>query len=391
VSRVGQGDERCVLHVDMDAFYASVEQLDDPSLAGRPVLVGGTSGRGVVAAASYEARGFGCRSAMPMAEALRRCPEAVCVRPRMERYREVSRAVFEVFAAHASVVEGLSLDEAYLDVTSSVSFQGGVRRLARAIKQEIREGTGLTASVGAGPNKLVAKIASDLEKPDGLVVLFGEAVQSSLDPLPVRRIGGIGPRTAERLEEVGIRLIAELRTAPEPVLRRVFGRHGERMRSKACGLDDRPVSAERQDVSVSAEETFDEDLTDRAEMLVQIGRLSERVSARLRRKELHAGCVFVKIRRADFVTFTRQRRVSPRVASPRLITANAAELLDAWLVDQPGARVRLLGVGVAALAPGGQLALFETEEERSSSVGRAADQVRERFGAAALVRARDLD
>jgi len=383
--------ERRILHVDMDAFYASVEQHDDASLAGRPVLVGGTGGRGVVAAASYEARRFGCRSAMPMAEALRRCPEAVCVRPRMERYKEVSARVFDVLESHTPVVEGLSLDEAYLDVSAGVRTPSAVEALARTLKAEIREQTGLTASVGAGPNKLVAKIASDLGKPDGLVVLFGEAITRALDPLPARAIGGIGPRTAERLETMGIRSIAELRAAPENLLRPVFGRYAERMRARASGHDDRPVVPEREDVSVSAEETFDVDLDDRTGMATQVARLAEKVADRLRRKNLEAGCVVLKIRRADFRTFTRQKRVSPAVASARRLASNATELLDAWLAAQPGARVRLLGVGAARLAPAGQLALFETEDERSRAAGRVADDVRARFGTGALVRARDLD
>ncbi len=382
--------ERRILHVDMDAFYASVEQRDDPSLAGRPVLVGGTSGRGVVAAASYEARRFGCRSAMPMAEALRRCPEAVCVRPRMDRYREVSARVFEVFAEHTPLAEGLSLDEAYLDVTASLAGHGDVARIARAIKDEIRERTALTASVGAGPNKLVAKIASDLGKPDGLVALFGDEVQRTLDPLPARSIGGVGPRTAQRLETLGIRTIADLRTAPEPALRRVFGRYAQRMREKACGRDERPVVPERDDVSVSAEETFGQDLAEPRAMRREIARLAERVAGRLQRKALEGGCVFLKVRRADFTTFTRQKRVSPAIASARLIAANAEELLGAWLAGQPGARVRLLGVGVTALFPAAQLALFATDGERDQAASRVTDSVRERFGREALVRARDL-
>ena len=267
--------ERRILHVDMDAFYASVEQHDDLSLAGRPVLVGGTGGRGVVAAASYEARRFGCRSAMPMAEAIRRCPEAVCVRPRMERYKEVSARVFEVLESHTPLVEGLSLDEAYLDVSAGVSNPKAVEALARTLKAEIRGRTGLTASVGAGPNKLVAKIASDLGKPDGLVVLFADAVIRALDPLPARAIGGIGPRSAERLEALGITTIGDLRAAPGKVLRQVFGRYAEHMRARASGLDDRPVVPEREDVSVSAEETFDTDLGDRAGMAAHVSQLAD--------------------------------------------------------------------------------------------------------------------
>ncbi|MEJ2513709.1 MAG: DNA polymerase IV [Gammaproteobacteria bacterium] len=386
-----QPGSRCVLHVDMDAFYASVEQQDDPGLAGRPVLVGGTGGRGVVAAASYEARRYGCRSAMPMSEALKRCPGAVCLRPRMDRYREVSGRVFAVLQDYTPLVEGLSLDEAYLDVTDGHRLHADPRRLAADIKHRIRTDTGLTASVGAGPNKLVAKIASDLDKPDGLVVLFGGAVTAALDPLPVSAIGGIGPRTARRLADCGIRHIADLREAPEGLLTRVFGRHAGRMREKASGRDDRPVVPEREEISVSAEKTFERDLHSRSEMEAELSRLAERVSARLRRKSLAASRIVLKIRRADFATFTRQKRVSPPVNSDRLIAANARELLSAWMADQPGARIRLLGVGTGGLAPAGQMNLFETEEVRSGAAGTAADQVRARFGDGALVRARDLE
>ncbi len=383
--------ERRILHVDMDAFYASVEQHDDPSLAGRPVLVGGTGGRGVVAAASYEARRFGCRSAMPMNEAIRRCPEAVCVRPRMDRYREISARVFEVLESHTPLVEGLSLDEAYLDVSAGVSNPKAVEALARTLKAEIRERTGLTASVGAGPNKLVAKIASDLGKPDGLVVLFADAVIRALDPLPARAIGSIGPRSAERLEALGITTIGDLRAAPGQALRQVFGRYAEHMRARASGLDDRPVVPEREDVSVSAEETFDTDVGNRAAMAAHVSRLAETVAARLRKKDLEAGCVVLKVRRADFRTFTRQKRVSPAVASATRLASNALELLDAWLAAHPGAQVRLLGVGAARLTTASQLSLFETDDGRSRAAGRVADDVRARFGTGAIVRARDLD
>jgi DNA polymerase-4 len=358
---------RVILHVDMDAFYASVEQLDDPSLRGRPVLVGGTGSRGVVAAASYEARAFGCRSAMPMAEARRRCPEAACVRPRMDRYKAASSQVFGIFREVTPLVEGLSLDEAYLDVTADLRRLGTVERVARHLKEEIRRRSGLTASVGGGPNKLVAKIASDLDKPDGLKLLFGDVIRPALDPLSVRAIGGIGPRTAERLEVEGIRSIAELRTAPDAILDRVFGRYAGRMRARAGGQDDRPVVPERPDISISAEETYASDLRQPEEMAREIRALAERVSQRLARKSLQAGRIGLKVRRADFVTYTRQRRMAPPVTSARHMASACVELLAHWLAEQPGARVRLLGVAAMNLSAADQLALFEGLEPPGSA------------------------
>src|SRR6185312_1398960 len=216
---------RAVLHVDMDAFYASVEQRDDPSTAGKPVIVGGLGGRGVVAAASYEVRKFGVRSAMPMGTALRLCPHAICIRPRMGRYKEVSEQVFQVFHEITPLVQGLSLDEAYLDVTASIALFGDAVTIARRIKSRIRQITGLTASVGVAPNKLVAKIASDLSKPDGLRVVEESHVQEVLDPLSVRRLPGLGRKTGGQVEERGILTLAQLRAAPDALLWPLFGRY----------------------------------------------------------------------------------------------------------------------------------------------------------------------
>lgn len=226
---------RAVLHVDMDAFYASVEQRDDPTLAGKPVIVGGTSGRGVVAAANYEVRKFGVHSAMPMATALRLCPQAVCIPPRMQRYKDVSDQVFSVFYEVTPLVQGLSLDEAFLDVTASRELLGDPVAIARRIKARIREATGLTASVGVAPNKLVAKIASDLDKPDGLTVVTPQTLRQVLDPLAIRRLPGLGRKTGARVEEQGIHTFEQLRTAPDSVLWPLFGRYTARIRERAAG------------------------------------------------------------------------------------------------------------------------------------------------------------
>jgi DNA polymerase-4 len=382
---------RAILHVDMDAFYASVEQRDRPELRGQPVIVGGTSNRGVVAAASYEVRKFGVRSAMPIREALRRCPHAICVRPRMSVYREVSHQVFAVFHDYTPVVEGLSLDEAFLDVTASLSLKGDAVSIARGIKQRILAETQLTASVGVAPNKLVAKIGSDLNKPDGLTVVNAENLRSVLDPLSVRRLPGLGRKLGERVEAAGITTFEQLRTAPDVVLWPIFGRDSQRMRERAAGIDDRPVMSEWDEKSISAEETFFTDLADPARMRAEVMRLADRAGARMRAQNLATGCVQVKIRRADFTTFTRQKRFEPTTTDSRTIAKVAAELLAAWLGEQPRARVRLLGVGVNHLHAADQMDLFATPGAAAAGTSATAldatvDQIRERFGNLALRR-----
>ncbi len=368
----------------MDAFYASVEQRDNPEYRGQPVLVGGTGPRGVVAACSYEARRFGIHSAMPMAEALRRCPDATCVHPRMSHYKDVSRQIFVVFAEFTPEIEGLSLDEAFLDVTTSLALFGTPRELAATIKQRIREATSLTASVGIAPNKLVAKIASDLEKPDGLCELVGDKIQETLDPLPVRKVGGIGPRTEERLQAVNIHTLEQLRKAPDQDLRRVFGRYAERMRRRASGIDDRAVCTHRSDQSISVEETFDTDISDRGKLTGVLSDQVVRVSDRMLRKDLQASVVSIKVRRDDFSTFSRQRNVSPPVSDSETMARIAEDLLDQWLVENPAAPLRLLGVGVSGLSPARQLKLFDTAPA-GSELGDAVDSIRARFGDDAVV------
>jgi len=383
---------RAILHVDMDAFYASVEQRDQPRLKGQPLIVGGTTNRGVVAAASYEVRKFGVRSAMPIREALRRCPHAICVPPRMAVYREVSHQVFAVFHEYTPVVEGLSLDEAFLDVTASLALKGDAVSIARGIKHRILEQTRLTASVGVAPNKLVAKIASDLEKPDGLTVVDAHNLRAVLDPLSVRRLPGLGRKLGERVEAAGIATFGQLRTAPGALLWPIFGRDSQRMRERAAGIDDRPVLAEWDEKSISAEETFLADLTDPARMRAEVLRLADRAGTRMRGQNLATGCVQVKIRRADFATFTRQRRFEPSTTDSRTIARIAADLLAEWLGVQPRARVRLLGVGVNHLHAADQMDLFTLPGTTAAAAGSSTaldatvDQIRERFGNLAVRR-----
>jgi DNA polymerase-4 len=382
---------RAILHVDMDAFYASVEQRDDPSLVGKPLIVGGTSGRGVGAAASYEVRRYGVRSAMPMRRALELCPHAVCVRPRMARYKEVSRQVFDVFHEFTPLVQGLSLDEAYLDVTASQRLKGDAVSIAREIKRLIHERTGCTASVGVAPNKLVAKIASDLDKPDGLTIVTPERIHAVLDPLPVKRLPGLGRKKGEQVVAAGIATLGELRRAPDARLWPLFGRDSARIRDRASGIDERPVEADWEEKSISAEETFREDIADPALMKAELARLADKASGRLRAKQLIAACVTIKIRRHNFETFTRQRRMAPATHDSRTIARLAQGLLEAWLAENPGARLRLLGVGVSEFAPAEQLDLFDAAQPvEATRLDAALDAIRGRFGGTALQRASSL-
>jgi DNA polymerase-4 len=383
-------DHRAILHVDMDAFYASVEQFDNPELAGQPVVVGGTGGRGVVAAASYEVRRFGVHSAMPMRDALKRCPHAIVVRPRMKRYREISEQVFEIFGEFTDLVEGLSLDEAFLDVTGSIGLFGSAEAMAREIKSRIRVRTGLTASVGVSHNKLLAKLASEMNKPDGLAMIRPAEVTTILDPMPVRRLHGIGAKTAARLEQQGIHTLGQLRRAPESVLWPLFRRDTREMRERAAGIDDRPVVSDAPEKQISSEETFDVDIKDHEELRQRLAHLADRTAERLRARQLKAGMISIKVRRRDFETYTRQKSFSPPTQETRLVVQVATELLDRWLDEQPRAAVRLLGVGVSDLAPAQQLDLFTTRENNESGkLDEALDRIRGKYGTEAVKRGSD--
>jgi DNA polymerase IV len=378
---------RTILHVDMDAFYASVEERDRPALKGKPLIVGGRSGRGVVAAANYAVRRYGVRSAMPMREALRRCPHAVCVRPRMTRYREISEQVFAIFRAFTPLVEGLSLDEAFLDVTACRRLLGDPGAIGGAIRRRIRTATDLPASVGIGPNKLLAKIASDLGKPDGLFRIGDDNLRGVLDPLPIERLPGVGPKSLARVHAAGVMTVGDARRASDEVLWRAFGRYGSGVRALASGIDERPVVAEREEQSISAEETFGTDITSTAQLEWHLGVLADRAAARLRAHELAAGRVTLKIRRADFKTYTRQRVLEPPTQNTRAVTAMAQRLLREWRAAHPDAALRLLGVGVAGLRAPGQADLFDGSEPRDSRLDAAIDGIRDRFGSGLLTRA----
>ncbi len=381
---------RAVLHVDMDAFYASVEQRDDPALTGKPLIVGWDGARGVVAAASYEVRRFGVHSAMPMHQALRLCPQAVCVRPRMARYQEVSKLVFSAFHEITPLVQGLSLDEAFLDVTASLRLLGNAVTIAQRVKLRIRELTDLTASVGVAPNKLVAKIASDLAKPDGLTEVAPERVREVLDPLSVRRMPGLGKKTGAKVEAAGIATLGQLRSAPDAVLWPLFGRYSGWMRDRASGIDERPVQPDTEDKSISAEDTFEHDIGDGPVLQRELAKLADLAATRMRARSLVAGCVGVKIRRGDFTTFTRQRAVAPPTSEGRTVSAVCAELLSRWLLVNPGTKLRLLGVVLTELTPAAQLGLFE-DARQGGRVDAALDEARARFGAKALRRGNTIE
>ncbi len=378
---------RTILHVDMDAFYASVEEQDRPELKGKPLIVGGLGGRGVVAAASYAVRAFGVRSAMPLSEALRRCPQAICVPPRMSRYQEISRQVFDIFEEITPLVEGLSLDEAFLDVTAVSRLHGEGETIAIEIRKRIRSKTGLTASVGIAPNKLLAKIASDLRKPDGLCRIGADNMAAILRDLPVERLYGVGKKSLARVQAAGIRTFGDLSEASEAVLWRAFGKNGLAMQERAHGVDERQVVPNREEKSISAEETFAQDIRATQLLTAHLCGLSDRAASRLRSQNLFAGSVTVKIRRADFSTYTRQCPLEPTTHDTAVIRNQAKRLLDAWLRENSGAAVRLLGVGVSQLSAQRQADLFETEPAKGSRLDAAIDGIRGRFGAAVLTRA----
>ena len=378
---------RTILHVDMDAFYASVEERDRPELKGKPLIVGGTTGRGVVAAASYAVRRFGVRSAMPMREALKRCPHAICVAPRMARYQEVSAQVFAVFHEFTPLVEGLSLDEAFLDVTGSERLFGEPAVIGAEIRRRIRAVTELTASVGIAPNKSLAKIASDLNKPDGLFCIGPDNLHEVLERLAVERLFGVGAKTLPAVQACGLKTFGDVARAGDEQLWRAFGKHGKAMQARAAGLDERPVVPDREEKSISAEETFDKDIRDAAVLERRLTALADRAAARLRAAGLCAGRVTVKIRRADFTTYTRQCVLEPPTQDTAAVCAGAQRLLRTWLAGRGNVALRLLGVGTSELSAVRQPDLFAEGSARVSRLDSAIDGIRDRFGAQVLTRA----
>jgi DNA polymerase-4 len=355
---------RTIMHADIDAFYASIEQLDNLELRGKPVVVGGSpEGRGVVAAASYEARKFGVHSAMPMSRALRLCPTATRVSPRFDRYGEVSRQVMSVFRSVTPLVEPLSMDEAFLDVTGRHADYGGARGLAEHLKREVKAQTGLTVSIGVGTNKTVAKIASDKEKPDGLCVVPPGTETAFLAPLPVRAVWGVGPKSEQALVAAGFRTVGDIARAAPDHFETLFGQRGRELWEMANGRDDREVITEYERKSVGAENTFPRDLPDGPELREEMTRIAENVAERLRNCGARARCIAIKLRYRNFHTITRQLTRPEPTDDAFEIAAAAGQLLDN--VTKEGDLFRLLGIHASKLASGeadaGQMALSLSE------------------------------
>ena len=384
---------RAILHVDMDAFFASVEEREDPSLQGRPVVVGadpaGGDGRGVVAAANYEARRYGVHSAQPISEAYRRCPDAAYLRPRGELYAEVSRSIFRIFHRYTDLVEALSIDEAFLDVTASRRLFGEGPDIARRVREDVRREEELTASVGVATSKFVAKLASDLEKPDGLVVVEPGDERAFLEPLEIDRLWGAGPKTVDTFRRLGVGTIGEAAALPLRRLVEAFGEaRGRRFHELARGVDERPVEPETDRKSLGKERTFSEDVADRERVRRELLELCERVALALREKEMAGATVTVKLRWEGFDTVTRQTTLDRPVDTTERIWPAARRLLER--ADRPSRRVRLVGVYVSGLdrGEGTQLSLFaEQGDARDGQVADAVDRVVERFGKGAVTRA----
>jgi DNA polymerase-4 len=380
---------RKILHVDMDAFYASVEERDQPELKGKPLIVGGTvEGRGVVSAANYAARKFGVHSAMPMVTALRLCPGIIRIAPRMAHYAEVSQQIREIFHRYTPLVEPLSLDEAFLDVTASEKLFGSAHAIAQHIKRDINRELDLIASVGVAPNKFVAKIASDINKPDGYVVVSADEVQLFLDPLPVSRLWGAGKVTVALFEKMGIRTIGQLRRQSKAWLISHMGQCGEHLWQLANGIDNREVISEGQAKSISHETTFAEDLTNKELLAAWLLHLTEQVAARLRRYQLKGRTVTLKIRHHDFKTLTRSHTLVTDTDNTDQLWLVARDLFNRnWNGKIP---IRLIGMGVSGLShldqqmQQGDLFVKESIEK----IDEVADTINSRFGPNTLQRGR---
>ncbi len=382
-----------ILHVDMDAFYASVEQRDDPALRGKPVIVGGVKGRGVVCAASYEARKFGVHSAMPTARAQKLCPQGIFLPVRMQHYSRISRQLREIFFAFTPLVEPLSLDEAFLDVKGCEGLFGSAVEIGRQLKSRVKDEIGLIASVGVAPNKLLAKLASDHGKPDGFVVLPPDQVTAFLASLPVGRIWGVGAKGEQRLHGLGIRTVGQLAAMPEKTLSRYFGEMGHAMWRLAHGLDDRRVVPDREAKSISTETTFTRDIGDRQVLRNCLLNLVDELAGRMRHAGLRGRTIELKIRSSDFETRTRSRSLEVPTCTTEVIWQAAAWLLDKSL-SPAMLPVRLLGVGAVKLTRDApvQRELFGDETlDRGDALDTAIDAIRGQFGSGAIHRGSRLD
>ena len=383
-----------ILHIDMDAFYASIELRDNPGLAGKPVVVGGSvEGRGVIAAASYEARKFGLHSAMPASTALRRCPNAVFIKPRMQQYALVSRQVREIFHAFTSVVEPLSLDEAFLDVSGCQRLFGDAVTIAQSIRTEIKEKLGLTASAGVASNKFLAKVASDLNKPDGLTFVDPEGIQEFLDPLEVNRVWGVGPKTVAKLTALGIRTIRHLRNCDEGQLKIIFGNNAEHFWRLSRGMDTRLVVPDREAKSISHETTFSVDIQNDDALLAWLYELTDQVGRRLRRIKIRGRTVVIKLRDENFNTITRSRTLSEASASTAELWQATKELFQT-VRRQDSVPIRLIGMGVKELSQNEktQRSLFDQPaSDKMKKLEATRDKIKDSFGDSALTSGASLE
>lgn len=379
--------QRAILHVDMDAFFASVEQLEDPSLRGRCVLVGSDRPRGVVAAASYEARKFGCRSALPMSIAKRLCPHAIIISGHYDRYRIHSQHIFAILNDFTPLVEPLSIDEAFCDVTASQRLFGDPVQIARQIRHRIRTEVGLTASVGVAPNKFIAKLASDMDKPDGLTIIRPADIHATLDPLPVAQVWGIGPKTTARLARMNIRTIGDLRKLDPQWLEKFFASEAQHYHNLANGLDDRPVVTDSQARQISQETTFEVDVQDPEIIRQIINGQAEQVARRLRRAQQKASAITLKIRFGDFQTITRSGTLPTHTDVTAEIWACARDLFDKW-ARQSYQPVRLIGVAAHRLGHGdSQLSLFtDSAQQKQQQLDKTLDSIVARLGKGSIQR-----
>lgn len=383
---------RTILHVDLDAFYAAVEQRDDPRLRGKPVLVGGSARRGVVASCSYEARTFGIASAMPMAEALRRCPHAVVVRHRMYRYVDASRGLFAILGDYSPEVEGLSLDEAFLNCSGTERLLGDGRAIATAIKQRVRAELSLVASVGVAPIKFAAKIASDIDKPDGLRVVAAHELVPFLHALPVTRLWGVGAKTREALAAMGLATIGDVARYPEAALAgRLGATTGHHLAALARGEDARPVIADRDVVTIGHQQTFEEDVDDKGELAVILLAQADRVAARLRASDRRARAAVLTIKYDDFRQITRRTTFAVATCDGGVLARTAIELLgNVPIESRKGCRARLCGIAAHSLEHGDaprQLGFDEADRAKGERLGRAIDKLAAKFGTGAIRRA----
>jgi len=382
-------ENRQIIHVDMDAYYASIEQLDNPDLVGKAVIVGGDpKKRGVVSAASYEARKFGVHSAMPMSQAIRLCPDAIVLPVRMKRYAEFSQQIHAIFQLFTPQIEPISLDEAFLDVTGSIRLFGSAEKIGRAIKDQIREKLGLVASVGIATNKFLAKLASDLNKPDGFVVITEKNKQQILDPLPVSRIWGIGKVTEKALKSKGIHTIEQLRRVQPEILQSILGDQTPHILRLARGVDNREVESNREAKSISSEQTFATDISDKDILLDVLLSQVEDVAQRLRINKLEAKTITLKLRYDDFRTITRSSTFDHPTNVTKILWQEAEQVFLKWHKKSAGA-LRLLGFGISGLQKrgSGQNQLFtEPEVEKQKRLDEAFDKIRNKFGDDALRR-----